>query len=100
MHAAAGERVRIIADHLVSNQDPRTVAWRTTVHPNFQVRHYRPTTTRITPLKWQTVDDHTVRENFTYGDAPTAEAWFGTLAEVSFAQVAAAVTAGGSNAPR
>lgn len=31
------------------------MAWRTTVHPNFQVRHYRPTTTRITPLKWQTV---------------------------------------------
>lgn len=45
-------------------------------------------------------DDLTVRENFTYGDAPTAEALFGTLAEVSFAQVAAAVTAGGSNAPR
>jgi phosphatidylserine/phosphatidylglycerophosphate/cardiolipin synthase-like enzyme len=53
--ARRGVVVRIIADHLVSDQDPRTVAFLTTVHPNFQVRHYRPTMTRIKPSKWQTV---------------------------------------------
>jgi len=53
--AKRGVRVRIIADHMVSDQDPRTVAFLATVHPNFQVRHYRPAMRRIKPSRWQTM---------------------------------------------
>ncbi|MCC6416207.1 MAG: phospholipase D family protein [Opitutaceae bacterium] len=53
--AKRGVRVRIIADHMVSDQDPRTVAFLATVHPNFQVRHYRPAMRRINPSLWQTM---------------------------------------------
>lgn len=53
--ARRGVRVRIIADHMVSDQDPRTVAFLATVHPNFQVRHYRPAMRRINPSLWQTM---------------------------------------------
>lgn len=53
--AKRGVRVRIIADHMVSDQDPRTVAFLSTVHPNFQVRHYRPAMRRIKPSLWQTM---------------------------------------------
>ncbi|MBW7893975.1 MAG: phospholipase D family protein [Opitutaceae bacterium] len=53
--AKRGVRVRIIADHMVSDQDPRTVAFLATVHPNFEVRHYRPAMRRIKPSFWQTM---------------------------------------------
>lgn len=53
--ARRGVNVRIIADHMVSDQDPATVAFLATVHPNFQVRHYRPAMARIKPSWWQTV---------------------------------------------
>lgn len=53
--ARRGVRVRIIADHMVSDQDPRTVAFLATVHPNFEVRHYRPAMRRIKPSLWQTM---------------------------------------------
>lgn len=53
--ARRGVKVRIIADHMVSDQDPATVAFLATVHPNFQVRHYRPAMARIKPTKLQTI---------------------------------------------
>jgi len=53
--ARRGVRVRIIADHMVSDQDPATVAFLTTVHPNFQLRHYRPAMARIKPSRLQTI---------------------------------------------
>ncbi len=47
--ARRGVRVRIIADHFVSDKDPATVAFLATVHPNLEVRHYRPGRGRIKP---------------------------------------------------
>jgi phosphatidylserine/phosphatidylglycerophosphate/cardiolipin synthase-like enzyme len=47
--ARRGVRVRVLADHLVSDQDPDTVAFLATVHSNLLVRHYRPTADRIRP---------------------------------------------------
>jgi phosphatidylserine/phosphatidylglycerophosphate/cardiolipin synthase-like enzyme len=47
--------VRIIADHMVSDQDTATVAFLTTVHPNFQLKHYRPAMARIKPSRFQTI---------------------------------------------
>jgi phosphatidylserine/phosphatidylglycerophosphate/cardiolipin synthase-like enzyme len=53
--ARRGVRVRIIADHMVSDQDPATVAFLTTVHPNFQLKHYRPAMARLKPSRVQTI---------------------------------------------
>jgi putative cardiolipin synthase len=47
--ARRGVRVRIVADHFVSDKDPATVAFLATVHPNLEVRHYRPGRGRIKP---------------------------------------------------
>ncbi len=51
--AKRGVKVRLIADHLFSDQDPDTVAFLATVHPNFEVRHYRPAYSRIKPTRLQ-----------------------------------------------
>lgn len=53
--ARRGVKVRIIADHLVSDQDPDTVAFLATAHPNLEVKHYRPAMARIKPSRWQTI---------------------------------------------
>ncbi len=53
--ARRGVHVRIIADHMVSDQNPATVAFLATVHPNFEVRHYRPAMERIKPSRFQTI---------------------------------------------
>jgi cardiolipin synthase C len=45
--ARRGVRVRILADHFASDQDPELVAFLATVHPNLQVRHYRPASSRL-----------------------------------------------------
>ena len=45
--ARRGVQVRILADHMVSDKDPDTVAFLATVHPNLQVTHYRPAAGRI-----------------------------------------------------
>ncbi len=45
--ARRGVKVRIIADHLVSEQDPATIAFLATVHPNLEIRHYRPAASRM-----------------------------------------------------
>lgn len=47
--ARRGVKVRIIADHMFSDQDVDTMAFLATVHPNFTVKHYRPTLSRIDP---------------------------------------------------
>lgn len=51
--AKRGVKVRIIADHLFSDQDPDAVAFLATVHPNFEIRHYRPAASRIKPSRLQ-----------------------------------------------
>ncbi|MBI3885448.1 MAG: phospholipase D family protein [Opitutae bacterium] len=47
--ARRGVKVRIIADHLVSEHDPATIAFLATVHPNLEIKHYRPTASRMKP---------------------------------------------------
>ena len=49
--AKRGVKIRIIADHFVSNQDPEIMAFLATVHDNIKVKHYRPTGDRIRPSK-------------------------------------------------
>lgn len=51
--ARRGVRVRILADHFVSDKDPETVAWLSTVHTNLEVKHYRPAAQRIKPSKFR-----------------------------------------------
>ena len=47
--ARRGVKVRIIADHLVSEQDPATIAFLATAHPNLEIKHYRPSSSRMKP---------------------------------------------------
>ncbi len=51
--ARRGVKVRIIADHMVSDQNPEVGAFLATIHPNFEVRHYRPAMVRLEPTFWQ-----------------------------------------------
>ena len=51
--AKRGVQVRIIADHLFSDQDADTVAFLATVHPNLAIKHYRPAFSRIKPSRLQ-----------------------------------------------
>ncbi|HWA27259.1 MAG TPA: phospholipase D family protein [Lacunisphaera sp.] len=51
--AKRGVKVRIIADHLFSDQEPDVVAFLATAHPNFELRHYRPAASRIKPSRLQ-----------------------------------------------
>jgi phosphatidylserine/phosphatidylglycerophosphate/cardiolipin synthase-like enzyme len=53
--ARRGVKVRIIADHLFSDQDPDVVAFLASVHPNFEVKHYRPATSRMKPSLLRTL---------------------------------------------
>lgn len=53
--ARRGVKVRIIADQLVSEQDPATIAWLATAHPNLEVKHYRPAFSRLKPSLWHKV---------------------------------------------
>jgi len=49
--AKRGVKVRIIADHFISNKDPKIMAFLATVHPNIKLKHYRPVADRINPSK-------------------------------------------------
>jgi phosphatidylserine/phosphatidylglycerophosphate/cardiolipin synthase-like enzyme len=51
--ARRGVRVRILADHMVSEQDPATMAFLATAHPKLEVKHYRPAAGRIRPSWWR-----------------------------------------------
>lgn len=47
--ARRGVKVRIMADHMVSDQDPAIAAFLATAHPNLEVKHYRPAAARMKP---------------------------------------------------
>lgn len=51
--AKRGVKVRIIADQMVSDQDPATVAFLATASPNLEIKHYRPPMARLNPSKMQ-----------------------------------------------
>ncbi len=51
--ARRGVKVRLLADHMISDQDPATVAFLATAHPNLEVKHYRPALSRLKPTRWQ-----------------------------------------------
>jgi putative cardiolipin synthase len=51
--AKRGVKIRIIADHLFSDQDPDTVAFLATAHANLEIKHYRPAFSRIKPSRLQ-----------------------------------------------
>jgi len=53
--ARRGVAVRIIADQLVSEKDPATIAFLATAHPNLKLKHYRPAASRIDPSTIHTV---------------------------------------------
>lgn len=53
--ARRGVKVRIIADHFVSEKDPATMAFLATAHPNLEVKHYRPAMARLKPSLWRTM---------------------------------------------
>ncbi|WP_438483281.1 phospholipase D family protein [Oleiharenicola lentus] len=53
--AKRGVKVRIIADHMVSEQNPETAAFLATVHPNLEVKHYRPTMARMKASFYHTI---------------------------------------------
>ncbi|HEX2100670.1 MAG TPA: phospholipase D family protein [Candidatus Synoicihabitans sp.] len=45
--ARRGVKVRIIADHFASDQDPAIVAFLATAHPNLEIKHHRPARSRL-----------------------------------------------------
>lgn len=47
--ARRGVKVRIIVDHMFSEQNLETVAFLATVHPNLELKHYRPAMARMKP---------------------------------------------------
>jgi phosphatidylserine/phosphatidylglycerophosphate/cardiolipin synthase-like enzyme len=51
--AQRGVKVRIIADQLVSEKDPATVAFLATASPNLEIKHYRPPMSRLQPSRLQ-----------------------------------------------
>lgn len=53
--ARRGVKVRIIADHPFSEQNLETVAFLATVHPNLELKHYRPAMARMKPSIFQTI---------------------------------------------
>lgn len=53
--AKRGVKVRVIADQMVSDQDPSTVAFLATVHPNIEIKHYRPPLSRLKPSTLQVI---------------------------------------------
>jgi putative cardiolipin synthase len=53
--AKRGVNVRIIADHFVSDKDPKIAAFLATVCPNIQLKHYRPVADRLQPRRVQSI---------------------------------------------
>jgi phosphatidylserine/phosphatidylglycerophosphate/cardiolipin synthase-like enzyme len=49
--AKRGVKVRLLADHFMSARDPEWAAFLATVHPNFELRYYRPPVGQINPSK-------------------------------------------------
>jgi len=53
--AKRGVKVRIVADHLFSDQSPDIVAFLASVHSNLEIKHYRPATSRMKPSALRTM---------------------------------------------
>lgn len=51
--AKRGVKVRMIADHFVSDKDCDLAAFLATVHPNLEFKYYRPAAEQLKPAKWQ-----------------------------------------------
>jgi phosphatidylserine/phosphatidylglycerophosphate/cardiolipin synthase-like enzyme len=51
--ARRGVKVRMIADHFVSDKECGLAAFLATVHPNLEFKYYRPTADRLKPSKVQ-----------------------------------------------
>ncbi len=49
--ARRGVKVRMLVDHFMSSRDRKWVAYLASVHPNFELRYYRPPTGQIDPSK-------------------------------------------------
>lgn len=49
--AKRGVKVRLLADHFMSARDPEWAAYLATVHPNFELRYYRPPVGQLNPSK-------------------------------------------------
>lgn len=49
--AKRGVKVRLLADHFMSARDPEWAGFLATVHPNFELRYYRPPVGQINPSK-------------------------------------------------
>ena len=49
--AKRGVRVRIIADHYMSERDPEWIAFLATAHPNLSIKYYRPPGDLLEPCK-------------------------------------------------
>jgi len=47
--ARRGVKVRLLVDHFMSSRDRKWVAYLASVHPNFELRYYRPPTGQIKP---------------------------------------------------
>lgn len=55
MAGRRGVKVRVLVAHMFSDQDRDTVAFLATVHPNFELKHYRPALSRLKPSLYQTL---------------------------------------------
>jgi len=51
--ARRGVHVRLLVDQMFSEKDPATIAFLAAVHPNLEIRHYRPAFSRLDPSLWQ-----------------------------------------------
>ncbi len=49
--ARRGVKVRLLADHFMSSRDRKWVAYLASVHPNFELKYYRPPTGQVNPSK-------------------------------------------------
>lgn len=58
--AKRGVKVRIIADHFASERNREIVAFLATVHPNIEIKHYRPIADRLEPSSFQETLDNII----------------------------------------
>jgi cardiolipin synthase C len=49
--ARRGVKVRMLVDHFMSSRDRKWVAYLASVHPNFELKYYRPPTGQVNPSK-------------------------------------------------
>jgi len=59
--AKRGVHVKILVDYYLVEKNPGIMAYFSTVHPNFQIKVYNPTTNKIVPSKLDTLSSWTLR---------------------------------------